>query len=69
MIVMANPVNILLLAGIGLALMYAVVSFTSPPGTSGAFIFAAGAGAGLFALVVVLLAAVGLWQSHAYRKM
>jgi len=66
---MSNPINVLLLTGIGLALMYAVVSFTAPEGASGAFVFAAGAGAGLFALVVVLLAAAGLWQSHAYKKM
>lgn len=70
MVIMANPVNILLLAGIGLAALYGVVYFTtSPSGAGGAFVSAAGIGAGMFVFVVILLAAVGLWQSQAYRKM
>jgi len=66
---MADSVSILLAAGIGLALMYGVVYFTAPSNASGAFVSGAGAGSVIFALVVIVLAAVGLWQSKAYRKM
>jgi hypothetical protein len=67
---MANSVNILLLAGIGLAALYGVVYFSgSSSGTGGAFVSAAGVGAGMFVFVVIVLAAAGLWQSKAYKKM
>lgn len=64
-----GPVSILLLAGFALAILYGVIYFTAPPSSSsGAFMAAPGAGA-LFAAVVAVLALVGLWQSHAYKKM
>jgi hypothetical protein len=66
-----NAVNILLVTGFGLAVLYAVVSFTQPSGsaTSGAFAAATGVGGALFAGVLAVLALFGLWQSKAYKKM
>lgn len=64
---MANSVSILLLAGVCLAALYAVVYFTGSSGTGGAFVSAAGAG--IFVFVIMVLAAVGLWQGKTYRKL
>ena len=63
-----SPAGVLLIAGFALAAMYAVVYFTSPSGTSGAFTAAPGAGHALLALLVVVLAGAAVWQEHAYKK-
>ncbi len=64
-----SAVNILLVAGFALAMLYVFVYFTSAPShLSGAFTAAPGAGSALFAVAVAVLALFGIWQSKAYKK-
>jgi len=68
LIMVKSAVNILLVAGFALAMLYVFVYYTQPSGASGAFAAAPGAGSALFAVAVAVLALFGLWQSKLYNK-
>jgi hypothetical protein len=63
-----SAVNILLVAGFALAILYVFVYFAQPSGASGAFVAAPGASSALFAVAVAVLALFGIWQSKIYNK-
>ena len=64
-----RAVNILLIVGLALAVMYVFVYFSGyGSGSSGAFAAAPGAAHGFLAAVVAVLAMVGIWQGRKQNK-
>ncbi|MEM5814757.1 MAG: hypothetical protein QXD77_02985 [Candidatus Aenigmatarchaeota archaeon] len=63
-----SAVNILLVAGFALAVLYAFAYFTGASSQpSGAFTAAPGAGSALFAVAIAVLALFGLWQGRTCK--